>query len=96
VFRNLLKKVLTGITVPQEFICTELNDFVQPRLPKAATRCRELQWVDHFDSGIHCVHLYEVMGQGAVCESPSTLAHIHQYYAQWRIDHGVETQMLLR
>ena len=66
------------------------------RLPKNVIRYQELTRIDSFDHGIHRIHLYEVIHRQVIEESKSTLAHIHQYYAQWRFDHGIQTQMFLR
>jgi len=65
-------------------------------LPEAATSYRELQQIDCLDRGIHRIHVYEVLNQSALQRNHSTLAHIHQYYAQWRLSKGLPTEMLLR
>jgi flavin reductase (DIM6/NTAB) family NADH-FMN oxidoreductase RutF len=65
-------------------------------LPVAVTSYRELKRIDSFDVGIHRVHLYEVIHQQTIQDNKPSLTHIHQYYAQWRLDHGLETNMLLR
>lgn len=66
------------------------------RLPKNVIRYQELKRIDSFDHGIHRIHLYEVIHRQVIEEGKSTLAHIHQYYAQWRFDHDIQTQMFLR
>lgn len=65
-------------------------------LPKNVIRYRELKQINFFDHGIHRIHLYEVINEQALVKDKSTLAHIHQYYAQWRVNQGIETQMFLR
>jgi hypothetical protein len=64
-------------------------------LPVSATRYRELKLLESFDVGIHRIHLY-TLTHAAQVSPGDTLAHIHQYYAQWREDHGQQTKMLLR
>ena len=65
-------------------------------LPEGVTQYRELNRIDSFDHGIHRIHLYEVMNSKGLRDESSILAHIHQYYAQWRTDRHLPTQMLLR
>jgi hypothetical protein len=65
-------------------------------LPLNVTQYAELEKADSFDEGIHRVHLYEVLNHQIVQPAQSVLTHIHQYYAQWRLDHQLNTQMLLR
>ena len=65
-------------------------------LPKDVIHYRELKRIDFLDHGIHRIHLYEVIHEHAVRSGKSTLAHIHQYYAQWRLDQGIQTQLFLR
>jgi hypothetical protein len=64
-------------------------------LPKEVLRYRELKQTGSFDAGIHRIHFYEQVHEEKLKEG-LTLAHIHQYYAQWRLDHGMPTHMLLR
>lgn len=65
-------------------------------LPDAATSYRELRKVDSIDYGIHRVHVYEVIHHQTVRSNTAALTHVHQYYAQWRLDHQLPTSMLLR
>lgn len=65
-------------------------------LPHAIISYRELQKIDSIDYGIHRIHLYEVIHRQMVHDDKPSLAHIHQYYAQWRLDQGLHTAMLLR
>lgn len=64
-------------------------------LPQQAIRYRELNQTGSFDAGIHRIHFYEQVHEEKL-KAGLTLAHIHQYYAQWRLDHGIPTNMLLR
>ncbi len=65
-------------------------------LPKDVIRYRELTQIDFLDHGIHRIHLYEVIHEQTLTKGKSTLAHIHQYYAQWRLDQSIQTQIFLR
>lgn len=64
-------------------------------LPSFALKYREMKVTDSFDHGIHRIYLYEIMNEKSVQRS-NTLAHIHQYYAQWRIDQGIPTELFFR
>jgi hypothetical protein len=65
-------------------------------LPVAAIAYRELKKIDFFDVGIHRIHLYETAYRRVVQTDKSSLAHIHQFYAQWRLNHRLPTSILLR
>jgi len=51
-----------------------------------ATDYLELEREGQMDAGIHRMFSYKVVGRGQVRKSKA-LAHIHRYYAQWRINH---------
>lgn len=64
-------------------------------MPENVSVYRELKQIDSLDHGIHRIHFYEVVSHRT--NAPySTLAHIHQYFAQWRLNKGLPTDMLLR
>jgi hypothetical protein len=64
-------------------------------LPPSTLRYFELEILESLDIGIHRIYLYRVENQVEL--SPGkTLAHIHQYYAEWRKNNGMETNYLLR
>jgi hypothetical protein len=65
-------------------------------LPERALRYREMIHVGSFDHGIHRVHFYQIVHSDELENSGPTLAHIHQYYAQWRMDQGLKTTLYLR
>ncbi|HLZ15603.1 MAG TPA: hypothetical protein VKQ08_01105 [Cyclobacteriaceae bacterium] len=65
-------------------------------LPTGTIHYKELERINSFDAGIHRIHLYEIIHQRTVHGDKPTLSHIHQHYAQWRIDHRLDTPMLLR
>jgi flavin reductase (DIM6/NTAB) family NADH-FMN oxidoreductase RutF len=64
-------------------------------LPVGVLLYRELELLNSFDVGIHRILIYKVVYSEKISEL-QTLAHIHQYYAQWRNDTGLITQYLLR
>ena len=65
-------------------------------LPEWALRYREMIHIGSFDHGIHRVHFYRIVHNDELENSGPTLAHIHQYYAQWRMDQGLKTTLYLR
>ena len=64
-------------------------------LPESVLQYRELRRTHYFDWGIHRIHFYEILNKEQMREGV-TLAHIHCYYAQWRLDNGVLTNILFR
>jgi hypothetical protein len=64
-------------------------------LPENVIRYRELRQFDFLDHGIHRIHFYEVINEWAGDQN-SKLAHIHQYFAQWRLNNHLPTNLLLR
>jgi hypothetical protein len=76
-------------------ISTNRSSVFSLPIPSVALRFLELKRVRSIDEGIHRIHLYEKVGQGDIA-SGETLSHVHQYYAQWRLDHGLPFKMLLR
>jgi len=65
-------------------------------LPAATLRYRELIRISSFDHGIHRIHFYQILNDEVLANSPSTLGHIQQYYAQWRMDRGLKTKLYFR
>jgi flavin reductase (DIM6/NTAB) family NADH-FMN oxidoreductase RutF len=65
-------------------------------LPNGVVSYRELELVDSLDFGIHRIHFYEVINEYIVRQKTETLGHIHQYYAQWRNDHALNTSLYFR
>jgi len=63
-------------------------------LPDSVTEYFELELETSFDAGIHRIHHYRIVYHHR--EGTSCLAHVHQYYAQWRQDHSLPLTMLLR
>jgi flavin reductase (DIM6/NTAB) family NADH-FMN oxidoreductase RutF len=65
-------------------------------LPTATISYRELKEIDSIDVGIHRIHFYEIVYERVLREGVSPLTHIHQFYAQWRLNKRLSTPMLLR
>lgn len=65
-------------------------------LPVGVLRYRELEVVKSCVAGIHRIYFYKIVHEGVIREKGGTLAHVDQYYAQWRLDHGLPTNLLIR
>lgn len=65
-------------------------------LPEWALRYREMIHLGSADLGIHRIHFYQVISSEVLENAGPTLAHIQQYYAQWRMDQGLPTTLNLR
>ena len=65
-------------------------------LPEWALRYKEMIREGSFDHGIHRIHFYQIVHSEELENSGPTLAHIQQYYAQWRMDQGLKTTLNLR
>jgi flavin reductase (DIM6/NTAB) family NADH-FMN oxidoreductase RutF len=65
-------------------------------LPASVTRYYELERIDFYDVGIHRIHLFRILNKEIVDPKNDTLAHVHQFYAQWRKDQNLKTDYLLR
>lgn len=65
-------------------------------LPDTVVTYRELKLANSLVFGIHRIHFYEVLNEHIVRHDTETLGHIHQYYAQWRIDHALDTSLYFR
>lgn len=64
-------------------------------LPQPVISYRELIVTDYFDAGIHRIITYAVKNSRDIMQG-HRLSHVHQYAAQWRVDHNLPTNMLLR
>ncbi|MEX2231750.1 MAG: hypothetical protein WD824_06305, partial [Cyclobacteriaceae bacterium] len=76
-------------------ILNEPSAILKLPIPSAALHYKELELIDSFDAGIHRIHFYKNVHNEKITNG-LTLAHIHQYYAQWRIDHKLPVNMRLR
>jgi flavin reductase (DIM6/NTAB) family NADH-FMN oxidoreductase RutF len=80
----------------ENFVLAPMRSKVnQIPLPDSVLGYRELKRTHHFDRGIHRIHFYEILSEEKVNHG-ITLAHIHGYYAQWRLDHKMPTKALIR
>jgi hypothetical protein len=64
-------------------------------IPNAAIRFIVLKQIHCFDYGIHRIHFYKILYKATLKEG-TTLAHIHHYYAQWRINKKITSIFLFR
>jgi len=65
-------------------------------LPSGVLSYREMEQIDTYDIYIHRLHFYRIINQKKLKRPGDSLAHIHQYYAEWRQRKGLETQLRLR
>lgn len=65
-------------------------------LPEWALRYKELILLGSIDIGIHRIHFYQTINSEGLENAGPTLAHIQQYYAQWRMDQNLPTTLNLR
>jgi hypothetical protein len=64
-------------------------------LPSKSLNYRELLVEHSIDIGIHRIYFYKLIGD-VKNGSAHRLTHFHQYTAQWREDHGLQTPSLIR
>ncbi len=75
----------------------DINSSVfQLPLPQSVLSYRELELVQSFEHGIHKVLLYKIVSMQSFSHERATLAHIHNVYATWRHNKGLEGNYLLR
>ncbi len=65
-------------------------------LPKSVLQYRELELSESFIHGIHKLLLFKIVSKQSVQNEPATLAHVHNCYATWRYNHGIQSNFLLR
>jgi len=65
-------------------------------LPESALYYRELELRESFIHGIHKLLLFKIRSKEPIKDIPATLAHIHNCYATWRYNNGLEGNYLLR
>lgn len=65
-------------------------------LAKSALQYRELELSESFIHGIHKLLLFKIVSQQVVQNDPATLAHVHNCYATWRYNQGIQSNFLLR
>jgi flavin reductase (DIM6/NTAB) family NADH-FMN oxidoreductase RutF len=93
---SLGKNHMQDMAPAKNFVLSEggSNSFGIP-VPAGALKYIELKRIRSVDAGIHRIHLYEKVNEENLCDG-KTLAHVHQFYAQWRLNHNLQTPMLLR
>lgn len=64
-------------------------------IPAGAGTYLELEAMDHHDIGIHRLLLYRIVNLETVA-AVKPLAHMHRFAIQWRLNHGLVTNVLLR
>lgn len=68
----------------------------QLQLPESALYYRELELRESFIHGIHKLMLFKIRSEQLINDMPATLSHIHNCYASWRFNNGLEGNYLLR
>ncbi len=76
------------------FACSGKSSNFGIALPVDNISYLELQRLSSVDIGIHRIHVYKIVSGQKAKNVDSILAHIHSYYAQWRIDRNIPTDML--
>ena len=90
------KNHMQDLKTPETFVTdTDRSERFSLPLPENVTMYRELTQIGSLDHGIHRIHFYDVVNYHNNAEQ-SRLAHIHQYFAQWRLNQGLPMDMLLR
>jgi hypothetical protein len=64
-------------------------------VPSYAISYRELEVIHSVDIGIHRIYFYKVLNRATIL-SGNRLTHFHQYAAQWRENHRLQTPSLFR
>jgi hypothetical protein len=64
-------------------------------VPSYAISYREMEVIRSVDIGIHRIYFYHVLNRATVF-SADRLTHFHQYAAQWRENHRLQTPSLFR
>ena len=93
---SLGKNHMQDLKDADNFKCSSaISEKFKVPLPFSVIRYRELRQFESFDIGIHRIHFYKQVNEKKMTAAP-TLAHIHQYYAQWRLAQRIPTDLLLR
>lgn len=64
-------------------------------VPKGVTTYYELEQQDSLEEGIHQLHFYRIVNKKVV-NKEHTLAHVHRFYAQWRLNNKRPTEFYWR
>jgi hypothetical protein len=92
---TLGKNHMQDMQAEDKFPASGRSAFLNLPIPASVLYYKELELIDSVDAGIHRIHFYKVLHAEKVRDG-QTLAHIHQYYAQWRIDRNLPVNMRLR
>ncbi len=74
----------------------QLSASFQLPVPQQVLRYQELEMMDSVDHGIHKLMLFKVRNSQVTSIEPTTLAHVHQVYATWRLKRGLPGNYLMR
>lgn len=74
----------------------EFSAIFQLPIPQPVSKYYELEVMDSFKHGIHRFFLYKIVSTHQPDNQSLTLAHIHNVYATWRHNKGLEGNYLLR
>lgn len=93
---ELGKNHMQGLRRHEEFsLAPTISEKLGIPLHPLATSYKELRQMESFDIGIHRIHIYEIVNEAKITVN-DTLAHIHNYYAQWLLSQGVKIKIFLR
>jgi len=77
-------------------LSNSVSGIFQIPVPESALNYKELELKESFIHGIHRLLLFKIRSQLNINDIPATLAHIHNCYATWRYNKGLEGNYLLR
>lgn len=83
------------LTTPKAFELSEEKSSTGIPLPSGTLSYKLLERAGSMDIGIHRIHYYKILEEKEVAKGIG-LAHIHRYYAQWRLDRKMPTAIFFR
>jgi hypothetical protein len=90
------KNHMTELAPPDIFrLSKERSKVTGIPLPEAVLSYKELKQTGSLDVGIHRIHHYEILSD-EVLKNGAGLAHVHRFYAQWRLNHHLPTEIYFR
>ena len=93
----LVKNHMQDLNKKDNFpLSNSLSTIFQLPVPESALYYRELELQESFIHGIHKLLLFRIRSKESIKDIPATLAHIHNCYATWRYNNGLEGNYLLR
>jgi len=75
---------------------SRLSEVYKLPIPNPTQSYCEMKQIDTIDIDLHRLHFYEVANRKKLKVDQPALAHVHQYYVQWRLTHGLKGQYLQR